>query len=190
MVYISIMDNQFLITPSFKKVAEKIILSIAHKMRNNSEHVEKVFLTSHLLGKKFIQYRFNKVYYIPHSFHPKIIAPTFISHHIVITQKRLVLTNQSPTKRWCLLSNLSQLRFECPVMVTPDLWNGIRNFLKIRSIHSWRFDHTTRAPFWTIDRNELSSAAFSEVLQGGHVVRESKKWSGRSGTGMLVRENF
>ena len=32
------MDNYSLITPSYKRVAEKIILSIAHKMENNSKY--------------------------------------------------------------------------------------------------------------------------------------------------------
>ena len=35
MVNISVVDNHSLITPSSKRVAEKVILSIGHKMENN-----------------------------------------------------------------------------------------------------------------------------------------------------------
>ena len=38
MVNISIIDNHSRITPSYKRVAEKIILSIAHKMENKSKY--------------------------------------------------------------------------------------------------------------------------------------------------------
>ena len=38
MVNISIMDNHSRITPSYERVAEKIILSIAYKMENKSKY--------------------------------------------------------------------------------------------------------------------------------------------------------
>ena len=38
------MDNHSLITPSYKRVAEKIILSIAHKMMKNKSKYSLEFL--------------------------------------------------------------------------------------------------------------------------------------------------
>ena len=40
------MRNRLLITPSFKSVAEKIIMSIAHKVRNNSKYILELLLAA------------------------------------------------------------------------------------------------------------------------------------------------